>query len=224
MCACFVYMHTCMNKETMKHRHLHEYFPWDDQPTSFTPAIAIAIPIALVCGSAPHAAGHGHTNTTASHSHHPDSWSWRYGYQESRGCEWRWRFFATGLLGNWPQYIFLDNEVDITLSCDCYQVPPSFDRAGTHTHSTDRKDRPWILPGPLSIIRSMAGWQLIRQGCWQIGTAGLGWRQRLREKLEMLEIALEFNWRVGRATRLNLPRTLDLDKLTLRTCSALHLF
>ena len=26
----------------------------------------------------------------------------------------------------------------------------------------------------------------------------------------MLEIALEFNWRVGRATRLNLPRTLDL--------------
>jgi hypothetical protein len=43
MCACFVYMHTCMNKETMKHRHLHEYFPWDDQPTSFTPAIAIAI-------------------------------------------------------------------------------------------------------------------------------------------------------------------------------------
>jgi hypothetical protein len=159
-----------------------------------------------------------------SHSHHPDSWSWRYGYQESRGCEWRWRFFATGLLGNWPQYIFLDNEVDITLSCNCYQVPPSFDRAGTHTHSTDRKDRPWILPGPLSIIRSMAGWQLIRQGCWQMGTAGLGWRQRLREKLEMLEIALEFNWRVGRATRLNLPRTLDLDKLTLRTCSALHLF
>jgi len=52
-----------------------------------------------------------------------------------------------------------------------------------------------------------------------MATAGLAWRQTLREALEMLEIALEFNWRVGRATRLNLPRTLDLDKLTLRqTC------
>jgi hypothetical protein len=55
-----------------------------------------------------------------------------------------------------------------------------------------------------------------------MATAGLAWRQTLWEQLEMLEIAREFNWRVGRATRLNLPRTLDLDKLTLRTCSALH--
>jgi hypothetical protein len=45
-----------------------------------------------------------------------------------------------------------------------------------------------------------------------MATAGLARRQTLREKLEMLEIALEFNWRVGRATRLNLPRTLDLDQ------------
>jgi hypothetical protein len=227
MCACFVYMHTCMNKETMKHRHLHEYFPWDDQPTSFTPAIAIAIFLlycvglwlcAPRCWSRTHKhdsfrtviiliPGHGDTDTKS------------HGVVSGDGG-----FLPLACLGIGHKYIFLDNEVDITLSCNCYQVPPSFDRAGTHTHSTDRKDRPWILPGPLSIIRSMAGWQLIRQGCWQMGTAGLGWRQRLREKLEMLEIALEFNWRVGRATRLNLPRTLDLDKLTLRTRSALHLF
>jgi hypothetical protein len=45
-----------------------------------------------------------------------------------------------------------------------------------------------------------------------MATAGLAWRRALREKLEMLEIAQEFNWRVGRATRLNLPRTLDLDQ------------
>lgn len=45
-----------------------------------------------------------------------------------------------------------------------------------------------------------------------MATAGLAWRQTLREKLEMLEIALEFDWRVGRAIRLNLPRTLDLDQ------------
>jgi hypothetical protein len=45
-----------------------------------------------------------------------------------------------------------------------------------------------------------------------MATAGLAWRQKLREKLEMLEIALEFNWMVGRAERLNLPRTLDLDQ------------
>jgi hypothetical protein len=35
MCAC---LYTCMNKETMKHRHLHEHFPWAN---FLTPAIAI---------------------------------------------------------------------------------------------------------------------------------------------------------------------------------------
>jgi hypothetical protein len=27
----------------------------------------------------------------------------------------------------------LDDMIDITLWCNCYQVPPSIDRAGTHT-------------------------------------------------------------------------------------------
>ena len=64
-----------------------------------------------------------------------------------------------------------------------------------------------------------------------MATAGLAWRQTLREELEMLEIALESNWMVGRATRLNLLRTLDLDRLTgaaqmsaLWWCTVVYLF
>lgn len=67
----------CVMRVEMEDAHTHEQgndetptfartFPFSLGTYFLTPAIAIAIPIASVCGSAPHAAaGHGHTNTTA---------------------------------------------------------------------------------------------------------------------------------------------------------------
>jgi hypothetical protein len=97
-----VYMHTCMNKETMKHRHLHEYFPWanllhprDCDCDSYCVGLWLCAP--------------RYWSRTHKHDSFAQSSS-RFLVMAIRiprvtRCEWRWRSFATGFPWKWPRYI-----------------------------------------------------------------------------------------------------------------------
>jgi hypothetical protein len=134
-------MHTCMNKETMKHRHLHEYFPWT---YSLTPAIAIAIPLArwsvalrptlLVTDMQTrqlrtviiliNPAGHGDTIRKV-------MGLWRRGANKA--------LLATGL-GRWPRYIVLDKTSGsrvTTPKCRHRSTERALTHTLTHSHSTE---------------------------------------------------------------------------------------